>query len=134
MFAGARRDEGLEAIAAAADGRRRGSTCIPVLVDVTDDASVAAAFSQILADGPVDVLVNNAGITGSGSVEETAVDTYRAMFDTNVLGVVRCTQQVLPSMRAAGRGSHREHLVVVRDPVAAADGRRTPRRSSRSRD
>ena len=50
------------------------------------------------------VLVNNAGITGSGSVEETPLSTYQAMFDTNVLGVVRCTQQVLPSMRAAGAG------------------------------
>jgi NAD(P)-dependent dehydrogenase (short-subunit alcohol dehydrogenase family) len=103
VFAGARRDEGLEAIAAAADAAGAADVR-PVLVDVTDDASVAAAFSQILADGPVDVLVNNAGITGSGSVEETAVDTYRAMYDTNVLGVVRCTQQVLPSMRTANAG------------------------------
>ncbi len=76
----------------------------PVLLDVTDDDSVEAAFASILADGPIDVLVNNAGITGSGSVEETPIATYQAMFDTNVLGVVRCTQQVLPAMRAARSG------------------------------
>ena len=75
-----------------------------MLLDVTDDASVEAAFASVLDDGPVAVLVNNAGITGSGSVEETPLSTYQAMFDTNVAGVVRCTQQVLPSMRAAGAG------------------------------
>lgn len=103
VFAGARRDEGLAAIADAA--AVEGVTgVVPVRLDVTDDASVEAAFARVLADGPVDVLVNNAGITGSGSVEETPVSTYQAMFDTNVLGVVRCTQQVLASMRDAGAG------------------------------
>jgi NAD(P)-dependent dehydrogenase (short-subunit alcohol dehydrogenase family) len=53
----------------------------------------------------VDVLVNNAGITGAGSLEETDIATFQAMFDTNVLGVVRCTQQVLPAMREAGAGT-----------------------------
>lgn len=103
VVAGARRSEALadiESAAAAAgvDGVQ------PVLLDVTDDDSVASAFAEILGRGPVEVLVNNAGITGSGSVEETPLSTYQAMFDTNVLGVVRCTQQVLPSMRDAGAG------------------------------
>ncbi len=103
VVATSRSAAGLDAIAAAADAAGHAEV-VPVQLDVTDDASVAAAFSSILAGGPVDVLVNNAGITGSGSVEETPVATYQAMFDTNVLGVVRCTQQVLPSMRAAGSG------------------------------
>lgn len=103
VVAGARRSEALadiEAAAAAAgvDGVE------PMLLDVTDDDSVSAAFAEILRRGPVEVLVNNAGITGSGSVEETPLSTYQAMFDTNVLGVVRCTQQVLRSMRDAGAG------------------------------
>lgn len=103
VFAGARRDEGLAAIAeaAAAEGL---DTVHPIAMDVTDDASVDRAFAEILADGPVAVLVNNAGITGAGSVEETDVATWQAMFDTNVLGVVRCTQHVLPGMREARRG------------------------------
>ena len=100
VWAGARSDNGLAAIEEAA-----GSHVVrPVRLDVTDDDSVAAAFAEVLADGPVDVLVNNAGITGAGSVEETPVDVYQSMFDTNVLGTVRCTQQVLPGMRAARRG------------------------------
>ncbi|MCB0963056.1 MAG: SDR family NAD(P)-dependent oxidoreductase, partial [Acidimicrobiales bacterium] len=44
------------------------------------------------------------GITGAGSVEETDVATWQQMFDTNVLGVVRCTQHVLPAMREAHDG------------------------------
>ena len=100
VWAGARSDNGLAAIEEAA-----GSHIVrPVRLDVTDDRSVADAFATVLADGPVDVLVNNAGITGAGSVEETPVDVYQSMFDTNVLGTVRCAQQVLPGMRASRSG------------------------------
>ncbi len=102
VFAGARRAEGLADIEAAATAA--GVNLRPVAIDVTDDSSVEQAFAAILADGPVTVLVNNAGITGAGSVEETDLATYQSMFDTNVLGVVRCTQQVLPGMREVGRG------------------------------
>jgi NAD(P)-dependent dehydrogenase (short-subunit alcohol dehydrogenase family) len=103
VWAGARSEAGLAAIEQAASGAGPGSVRA-VQLDVTDDASVAAAFDAIQAEGPVDVLVNNAGITGAGSVEETPIETYQAMFDTNVLGVVRCIQQVLPGMRQARSG------------------------------
>ncbi|HWJ98605.1 MAG TPA: SDR family oxidoreductase [Acidimicrobiales bacterium] len=103
VWAGARSADGLAAIEqAAADAGL--DSIRPVPLDVTDGASVHAAFAAIQADGPVDVLVNNAGITGAGSVEETPIETYQAMFDTNVLGVVRCIQEVLPGMRAARSG------------------------------
>ncbi|HRW36802.1 MAG: SDR family NAD(P)-dependent oxidoreductase [Acidimicrobiales bacterium] len=103
VFAGARRPEALEGIAEAAaaagvEGVR------PTLIDVVDDASVADAIGAIAAEGPVAVLVNNAGITGAGSVEETPLEQWRAMWETNVAGVVRCTQAVLPSMREARAG------------------------------
>ena len=103
VFAGARRPEALADIAAAAEAA--GAEGVhPTLLDVNDDASVADAIGAIAADGPIDALVNNAGITGAGSVEETSVDVWRAMWETNVGGVVRCTQAVLPSMREARRG------------------------------
>ena len=110
VFAGARRTEGLEAIAQAASDAGLSDTAgqpgiVAVMIDVTDDASVSQAFEQILAEGAVAVLVSYAGITGAGSIEETPVDDYQAMFDTNVLGVIRCTQQVLPGMRQAQAGS-----------------------------
>jgi NAD(P)-dependent dehydrogenase (short-subunit alcohol dehydrogenase family) len=103
VFATSRRSEGLETIEAAASTAGVANVR-PITMDVTDSDSVSAAFAAILDDGPVTVLVNNAGITGAGSVEETDLATYQSMFDTNVLGVVRCTQQVLPGMREQRRG------------------------------
>lgn len=103
VWAGARSAEGLAAIDSAA-AEAGLESLHSVQIDVTSDESVAAAFATIQADGPVDVLVNNAGITGAGSVEETPLATYQAMFDTNVLGVVRCIQQVLPGMREVRSG------------------------------
>jgi NAD(P)-dependent dehydrogenase (short-subunit alcohol dehydrogenase family) len=103
VFATSRRSEGLETIEAAASSAGVANVR-PITMDVTDSDSVSAAFAAILDDGPVTALVNNAGITGAGSVEETDLATYQAMFDTNVLGVVRCTQQVLPGMREQRRG------------------------------
>ena len=103
VFAGSRRAEGLDDISAAAANAGLDNVH-PIALDVGDDASVDTAFVEIHAAGPVAVLVNNAGVSGGGTVEETSIDTYRQMFDTNVLGVIRCTQQVLPGMRDAGAG------------------------------
>ncbi|MFJ9213837.1 short-chain dehydrogenase/reductase [Streptomyces sp. L-9-10] len=71
-----------------------------VVLDVTDDASVAAAARAIEADGGLDVLVNNAGIerNEAGAAEVTA-DALRTTFDTNVFGVVRVTHAFLPLLR-----------------------------------
>src|SRR5262245_55408860 len=76
-----------------------------VELDVTDDASVAAAAAQIHADGGLDVLVNNAGIEPRttdngiiGAAGQTA-DEMRDVFDTNVFGVVRVTHAFLPLLQ-----------------------------------
>ncbi|MEV0384674.1 SDR family NAD(P)-dependent oxidoreductase [Nonomuraea sp. NPDC050643] len=72
----------------------------PLLLDVTDDASVAAAAKAVEADGGLDVLVNNAGIEGAvaGAADSTA-GTLRPLFETNVFGVVRVTHAFLPLLR-----------------------------------
>jgi NAD(P)-dependent dehydrogenase (short-subunit alcohol dehydrogenase family) len=74
----------------------------PVVLDVTDDASVAAAARTIEADGGLDVLINNAGVEGRtagggviGAADVTA-DDLRAVFETNVFGLVRVTHAFLP--------------------------------------
>ncbi|GAA2756910.1 SDR family NAD(P)-dependent oxidoreductase [Actinopolymorpha rutila] len=73
-----------------------------VLLDVTDDASVAAAAKVIEDDGGLDVLVNNAGIEGrlpDGGVvgaADTTADTMRSIFETNVFGTVRVIHAFLP--------------------------------------
>jgi NAD(P)-dependent dehydrogenase (short-subunit alcohol dehydrogenase family) len=76
-----------------------------IALDVTDAASVASAFTTIADAGPVDVLVNNAGIGGAAPLELTPEDEHRRMFDTNYFGAVRCIQAVLPSMRERRRGT-----------------------------
>jgi NAD(P)-dependent dehydrogenase (short-subunit alcohol dehydrogenase family) len=76
-----------------------------VLIDVTDDASVAAAVKAVEAEGGLDVLVNNAGVegrTGDGGVltaEQTTAEDARAVFETNVFGIVRVTHAFLPLLR-----------------------------------
>jgi NAD(P)-dependent dehydrogenase (short-subunit alcohol dehydrogenase family) len=68
-----------------------------VQIDVTDDASVDAAAAKIEAAGGLDVLVNNAGIIGARTtVPETTADDVRAVYETNVFGIVRVTRAFLP--------------------------------------
>ncbi len=74
-------------------------------LDVTDQASVDKAVAEVLAHGPIDVLVNNAGFELRGPVEETDDDEVREQFETNVLGLVRVTRAVVPSMRARRSGT-----------------------------
>ncbi|WP_280351370.1 SDR family NAD(P)-dependent oxidoreductase [Nocardia abscessus] len=82
--------------------RAAGADAFGVPLDVTDDASVAAA-AELIEDrvGSLDVLVNNAAITGGMPQAPTAVDpaTVRAAVETNVIGVIRVTNAVLPLLR-----------------------------------
>jgi NAD(P)-dependent dehydrogenase (short-subunit alcohol dehydrogenase family) len=81
-----------------------------MLMDVADDDSVADAFSALHVEaGPVDVLINNAGIGGGGSVEEFPLEDFQRMMNTNTWGTVRCTQAVLPSMRERRSG----HIINI---------------------
>ncbi len=92
--------EKLKAMAAAA-----GTSVELVAMDVADDDSVRPAFESILdAAGHVDVLVNNAGVGGNAVVEEATPDQLLEVMNVNLCGAVRCTQAVLPSMRARHSG------------------------------
>jgi NADP-dependent 3-hydroxy acid dehydrogenase YdfG len=74
-------------------------------LDVNDEASMAAAVKAVeAAEGAVGVLVNNAGYSQSGAVEDVALDEVRRQFETNVFGLVRMSQLVLPGMRDQGWG------------------------------
>jgi NAD(P)-dependent dehydrogenase (short-subunit alcohol dehydrogenase family) len=71
-----------------------------VELDVSDDASVEAGVENVLAEaGKIDVLVNNAGIASAGVTEAFTTEQAKAIFDTNVIGLLRVTRSVLPSMR-----------------------------------
>ncbi|GAA4734642.1 SDR family oxidoreductase [Nocardioides endophyticus] len=74
-----------------------------VPLDVTDDASVAAAAAKLEGQGGLDVLVNNAAITGGMPQEPTKVSAEQVLqvVDTNVIGVIRVTNAMLPMLRRA---------------------------------
>lgn len=99
---GARRLDRLDGVAAECDGPTRTLT-----LDVTDDDSVAAFCEAIPT---CDVLVNNAGgALGQDPIAEADLDQWRTMYDTNLLGTLRCTRALLDKLEASGNG----HVVVV---------------------
>ncbi|MEU3653601.1 SDR family oxidoreductase [Streptomyces sp. NPDC032161] len=74
-------------------------------LDVTDDASVIAAVTAVQErHGPVDVLVNNAGVDRTGPVETMPLDEARTLMETNLWGPLRTVRAVLPAMRARRGG------------------------------
>jgi NAD(P)-dependent dehydrogenase (short-subunit alcohol dehydrogenase family) len=74
-------------------------------MDVDSDQSVNDAITTILKSGPIDVLVNNAGVEGVGPVEEFPSAKFRAIMETNYFGALRCIQAVVPGMRQRQTGS-----------------------------
>jgi NAD(P)-dependent dehydrogenase (short-subunit alcohol dehydrogenase family) len=97
VYATARRPESIE------DLKEKG--CRTLALDVTDEESMRAAVTQVEeAEGAVGVLVNNAGYSQSGAVESVNLDDVRRQFETNVFGLIRMCQLVLPGMRRQGWG------------------------------
>jgi short-subunit dehydrogenase len=73
--------------------------------DVTDAASVNAMVSKVLTEtARIDLLVNNAGVGLIGGAEESSIEQVKGLFDVNLLGVIRLTNAVLPSMRERCEG------------------------------
>src|SRR5215831_20951671 len=76
-----------------------------VKLDVTDDGSVKDAIESIITDASrIDVLVNNAGYALNGAFEDLAMEELKAQYETNLFGVIRVTQAVLPLMRKQKSG------------------------------
>jgi NADP-dependent 3-hydroxy acid dehydrogenase YdfG len=93
VYATARRLEAIEHL--------KDAGCRTLALDVTDEASMRAAVDEVeRAEGAVGVLVNNAGYSQGGAIEQVPLDAVRAQFETNVFGLVRMTQLVLGAMRA----------------------------------
>jgi NAD(P)-dependent dehydrogenase (short-subunit alcohol dehydrogenase family) len=97
VYATARRPESIQDLEAAG--------CRTLALDVTDEESMAAAVAAVEeAEGAVGALVNNAGYSQSGAVETVPMDDVRRQFETNVFGLLRMCQLVLPGMRRQGEG------------------------------
>lgn len=73
-------------------------------MDVANDESVANGFARILGQGPIDVLINNAGIMYVGITEAFSIAQAKEQMETNYFGAIRTMQAVLPGMRAAKSG------------------------------
>jgi NAD(P)-dependent dehydrogenase (short-subunit alcohol dehydrogenase family) len=97
VYASARRPESIADLAQAG--------CRTLALDVTDEQSMRDAVAAVERDeGAVGVLVNNAGYSQSGAIETVPIEAARRQFETNVFGLVRLTQLVLPKMREQGWG------------------------------
>ncbi len=79
--------------------------CQPLRIDVTDELSMGTAMQEIEGKhGAVDILINNAGYSQAGPLEEVSIAAPRKQFETNVCGLLRMSQLVLPGMRRQGWG------------------------------
>ena len=94
VYATARQPATLDELAAAG--------CRVLALDVTSEESMYAALAEI--PGGVAVLINNAGYSQSGALETLPMESVRRQFETNVFGLLRLTQLVLPGMRKQGWG------------------------------
>jgi NADP-dependent 3-hydroxy acid dehydrogenase YdfG len=93
VYATARRPESIEELAS--------KGCKTLALDVTDEESMKAAVTEVeqAEGGAVDALVNNAGYSQSGAAESVRMEDVRRQFETNVFGLLRMCQLVLPGMR-----------------------------------
>ncbi len=96
-----------------------------IALNVDDDVSVDSAISKAIAEnGRIDVLVNNAGVGGGGSVEEMSLSAFREVMETNFFGALRCIKAVLPGMRERRHGcisrTRRHRYVDIRQSEAVA--------------
>jgi NAD(P)-dependent dehydrogenase (short-subunit alcohol dehydrogenase family) len=103
-------EAGLERLREATGAASGDPRLIGVRLDLRDPASIVSAAKAIEeAVGPPDALVHNAGIAAVGCAEEVPFEVWEQVFETNLFGPVRLTRELLPRMRAAGRG----RIVVV---------------------
>jgi len=85
--------------------RERGGVVHPLVLDVADDDSVSEAAARVAASGgPLDILINNAGVAHNACVEDVDIEAAKRVFEANYWGVIRCTQAFLPAMRERGSG------------------------------
>jgi NAD(P)-dependent dehydrogenase (short-subunit alcohol dehydrogenase family) len=98
----ARRLDALERLKAEIEAA--GGRAFAVPMDVTDEASVVAAVARIEAEfAPIDVLVNNSGVSGAGPALDCTADNWDQVFDTNLRGAFLVAREVGRAMRAAAR-------------------------------
>ena len=110
-------DQDGDAVTSAAHEFGASATAIPHQCDVTDLASVERVFATIAAMHPLDVLVNNAGVSHIGTVGNTSPEDFERLFRVNVQGVYLCTRAVINGMATRRKG-----VIINMASVAASVG------------
>jgi NAD(P)-dependent dehydrogenase (short-subunit alcohol dehydrogenase family) len=86
--------------------RSGGTTIASAVVDIVDEDAVRSAFAQVTAEvGPIDILINNAGVSRNPSLERTTPAGFKEDVDANLNGAYTCAYAVLPNMKARRRGA-----------------------------
>jgi NAD(P)-dependent dehydrogenase (short-subunit alcohol dehydrogenase family) len=91
---------------------RHGNAVSPLLVDLTDEASVRVAGEQVRTAGPLFGLVNNAGVALPAPLEHVPLDAFRRQLEVNLVGQLAVTQAMLPALRE-GRARGQEARIVM---------------------
>jgi NADP-dependent 3-hydroxy acid dehydrogenase YdfG len=108
---------------AAEEVRSLGAEVLALPTDVTDEAVVKQTFSTVQRTlGPVDILINNAGVGFATDLSKCAMADFRRMFETNVTGVFLCTREVLPSMKERQSG----HIINISSIVGKVSNPNAP--------
>ncbi|NWN89290.1 MAG: SDR family oxidoreductase [Micrococcaceae bacterium] len=104
VFAAGRRKENLESLSS--DCAEGPGSLIPVVTDVTDDASISELFATVQEKGGIDTILNIAGgAMGAESVADAQISDWQWMIETNVMGSLRIIQTFLPMLRDHGAGT-----------------------------
>lgn len=97
--------DGVEAEAAAEQLRAAGSACLATATDVSDESQVEALMARVDIElGPVEILVNNAGISLPAPVEETSIESWERVMAVNLRAAFVCAKHAFPRMKRAGWG------------------------------
>ena len=87
-----------------ADVAGTAETCIPVIGNITNPEEISEAVNKIAEDGPINILVNNAGITRDASFKKMTADQWQTVLDVNLTGTFNMCKAVIPHLIEAGSG------------------------------
>ncbi|HXY05150.1 MAG TPA: NAD(P)-dependent oxidoreductase [Burkholderiaceae bacterium] len=103
---------------AAEEIQAQGADCLPLQVDIRDEAQVLAAVQRAVERfGGIDVLVNNASAINLTATEATPIKRFDLMFGVNVRGTFLCTQACLPALKRSAEQKRNPHILTLSPPL-----------------
>lgn len=105
----------------AAEVREAGGDARTLAVNVSEPESVAAAFAEVDASGPLDILVNCAGVGFVGDILKTTAADFDRLMSVNAKGVFLCSQAAVERMKGTGRGGSIVNIASIASKVALSE-------------